>query len=77
MAAVVAEKDPADVEALMACKLGEQTVEAALQEKILVIGENIKIRRFARFEGVCSAYVQRPFLRLQHHRQRHLLRPLP
>ena len=41
----------------MACKLGEQTVEAALQEKILVIGENIKIRRFARFEGVCSAYV--------------------
>mgnify|MGYP001515702987 CR=1 FL=1 len=45
------------VYALMACKLGEQTVEAALQEKILVIGENIKIRRFARFEGVCSAYV--------------------
>ena len=54
---VVMAQNPADVEALMACKLGEQTVEAALQEKILVIGENIKIRRFARFEGVCSAYV--------------------
>ena len=26
-------QNPADVEALMACKLGEQTVEAALQEK--------------------------------------------
>ena len=35
----------------------DRTVEAALQEKILVIGENIKIRRFARFAGVCSAYV--------------------
>ena len=57
VADVVMAQNPADVEALMACKLGEQTVEAALQEKILVIGENIKIRRFARFEGVCSAYV--------------------
>ena len=55
VADVVMAQNPADVEALMACKLGEQTVEAALQEKILVIGENIKIRRFARFEGVCSA----------------------
>ena len=49
VADVVMAQNPADVEALMACKLGEQTVEAALQEKILVIGENIKIRRFARF----------------------------
>ena len=57
VADVVMAQNPADVEALMACKLGGQTVEAALQEKILVIGENIKIRRFARFEGVCSAYV--------------------
>ena len=38
VADVVMAQNPADVEALMACKLGEQTVEAALQEKILVIG---------------------------------------
>lgn len=57
VAAVVAEQNPADVDALLACKLGDDTVEAALKEKILVIGENIKIRRFERFEGVCSAYI--------------------
>ena len=57
VANVVAEQNPADVEALLACKMGEDTVEAALKEKILVIGENIKIRRFERYEGVCSAYI--------------------
>ena len=57
VANVVAEQNPADVDALLACKMGEDTVEAALKEKILVIGENIKIRRFERFEGVCSAYI--------------------
>ena len=45
------------MEALLACKMGEDTVEAALKEKILVIGENIKIRRFERYEGVCAAYI--------------------
>ena len=57
VAGVVAEQNPADVDALLACKMGEDTVEAALKEKILVIGENIKIRRFERFEGICSAYI--------------------
>ena len=57
VASVIAEQNPADVDALLACKMGEDTVEAALKEKILVIGENIKIRRFERFEGVCSAYI--------------------
>ncbi len=57
VAGVIAEQNPADVDALLACKMGEDTVEAALKEKILVIGENIKIRRFERFEGVCSAYI--------------------
>ena len=36
---------------------GEGTVEAALQEKVLVIGENIKIRRFVRYEGVCLSLI--------------------
>ena len=57
VAAVVAQQNPADVDALLACKMGDETVEAALKEKILVIGENIKIRRFARYEGVVTSYV--------------------
>lgn len=57
VAETVKTQNPADVEALLACTMDGKTVEAVLQEKILVIGENIKIRRFARFEGVCAAYV--------------------
>ena len=57
LAKVVADENPADVEALMACKMGEGTVDDALKALILVIKENIKIRRFVRYEGVCSAYV--------------------
>jgi len=53
----VIKNDPADVEALMSCDAGGQSVEAALQEKILTIGENIKIRRFQRYEGVLKAYI--------------------
>ena len=54
---VIMEQNPADVEALMNCKMGDETVDAALKNLILVIKENIKIRRFVRYEGVCSAYV--------------------
>jgi len=59
VAAVVAKQNPADLEALMACKYdGELTVEQQQQEMVLVIGENIKVRRFARFaDGVSVAYV--------------------
>lgn len=57
VAEVVKTQNPADVDALLACTMNDTTVEAALKDKILVIGENIKIRRFARFEGVCAAYV--------------------
>ena len=55
---VIAE-NPADVEALLACKIagGSGTVQEALQEKILTIGENLKIRRFARYEGDLETYV--------------------
>ena len=51
VATVVIKENPADVEALKACKMGELTVETALQEKVLTIGENIQIRRFARFDA--------------------------
>ncbi len=59
VAAVVAKENPADVEALMACAYpGGGTVEQAQQEKVLVIGENIKVRRFARYAtGLSVPYV--------------------
>ncbi|MEA5012834.1 MAG: translation elongation factor Ts [Angelakisella sp.] len=55
---VIAE-NPADVDALLACKIagGESTVEEALREKVLVIGENLKIRRFERYEGDIVTYI--------------------
>ena len=51
--------NPADVEALKACKFEdtEFTVEDILREKILKIGENMNIRRFERLEGTCVSYV--------------------
>lgn len=57
LAKVVADENPADLDALMSCKMGEGTVDDALKALILVIKENIKIRRFARYEGHCAAYV--------------------
>lgn len=57
LAEVVMQEDPSDVEALMTMAMGEGTVEDQLRDKILVIGENLKIRRFARFTGVTCAYI--------------------
>ena len=58
VASVVAKENPATVEELLTKAMPNgDTVEAALQEKILVIGENIKIRRFVRYEGPCVAYI--------------------
>lgn len=59
VAKTVIEQNPADVDALAACKLSgtEDTVADALREKILTIGENMKIRRFQRFEGDLVSYV--------------------
>lgn len=50
-------QNPADVEALLACTAADgQTVDAILKDKILTIGENIKVRRFMRYEGAVAAY---------------------
>ena len=53
VAATVAACNPTDLDALMECKYvgTENTVLAQQQEMVLVIGENIKVRRFHRFEG--------------------------
>ncbi len=51
---------PADVDALMNCKYpnSDKTVSEMVPEKVLVIGENLKIRRFARYEtGVTVPYI--------------------
>lgn len=58
LAAIVAEKNPADVAALLELPFENGlTVADALRDKILVIGENLSIRRFVRYEGDCVAYV--------------------
>ena len=60
VAATVAKEQPADLDALMACKYAgtDRTITEQQQEMVLVIGENIKVRRFAFFtEGVSVAYV--------------------
>ena len=57
---VVLNDAPADVEALKACKYPgtELTVAEILPEKVMSIGENLQIRRFARFaEPTNVAYV--------------------
>ncbi|HEX3038885.1 MAG TPA: translation elongation factor Ts [Caproiciproducens sp.] len=55
----VMESNPADVEALLSCKAvgSDKTIDDLLKEKIQTIGENIKIRRFKRFDGVVGAYI--------------------
>lgn len=55
---LVMEKNPENVEELLKITLDDgKSVESLLQEKVLTIGENIKIRRFKRFEGAVAAYV--------------------
>ncbi|MBR2849654.1 MAG: translation elongation factor Ts, partial [Clostridia bacterium] len=55
---IIANK-PADVEALLACKVadGEGTVSEALTEHTYKIGEKLSIRRFVIVEGVVSTYI--------------------
>ena len=58
VAEVIANNNPADVEALKEMKINDsQTVGDALTEKIATIGENMNIRRFERFDGINQAYI--------------------
>ena len=60
LAEVVATANPADVDALKASKYpnSDLTVTEIMQEKVMSIGENMQIRRFARFaENTSVAYV--------------------
>ncbi len=59
IAVTVAEKNPADVDALLQMTLSNEdiTVEAAVQELFLTIRENMKVRRFERIEGTVATYI--------------------
>lgn len=58
-AETVMQENPSDVESLLQTKAvgSDMKVADLLQEKILTIGENIKIRRFKRYDGVISTYI--------------------
>lgn len=60
VAAAIAADAPADVDALMTSTYKDtgKNIAEQLQEMILVIGENISVRRFARYsEGLCVPYI--------------------
>ena len=60
LAAVVVESNPADVEELKAAKLGDETVDEAITDKIHNIGENMRVLRFQRVEatnGALASYI--------------------
>ena len=59
IAVTVAEKNPADVDALLATTLSgsDEVVSDAVQELFLTIRENMKVRRFVRVEGVVASYI--------------------
>ena len=60
IAKVIAEQNPADVDALMNCKYvdSDLTVSETMPEKVMSIGENLQTRRFVRFaENTSVAYV--------------------
>ena len=60
IAQVVIESNPADVDALMNCKYPgkDLTVAETMPEKVMSIGENLQIRRFARFaDNTSVSYV--------------------
>ena len=57
VAKVIAAQNPVDLDALNKCTDNGQTVEEMVQELFLKVRENIKIRRFARYEGKVVTYV--------------------
>lgn len=59
VAKTIADENPVDVDALLACPLSGDTrsVQENLQDMVLSIGENMKIRRFERVEGITTSYI--------------------
>ena len=59
LAQLVAESNPADIDALLAttCPKCGKPVADAIKEKIASIGEKITVRRFVRYEGNVATYI--------------------
>ena len=57
IAEIVADSNPTDLDALLATSKDGQTVEEMVQELFLAIRENIKVRRFVRYEGKVVSYI--------------------
>ncbi len=59
VAANALSEGPANLEALLATRIGDETVEQARQALVNKIGENVQVRRFARLasDGTIGAYV--------------------
>jgi elongation factor Ts len=56
---VIAENKPADIDALNACKIGNETVKEYITNATAIIGEKISIRRFVVYEtkGKIETYI--------------------
>jgi len=57
IAKIIADKAPADVDALLATAVEEGTVADMLTNAVAKIGEKISVRRFERIEGVVDSYI--------------------
>ena len=57
IAQIIAEQDPADVTALLACSCDEGTVEEMIKNATFQIGEKIDVRRFVRVKGYVDSYI--------------------
>lgn len=59
VAKTVINEDPKDVDELLTKKLdgSDRTVQENLQDMVLAIGENMKIRRFERVTGIAATYI--------------------
>lgn len=59
VAKTVINEDPKDVDDLLTKKLdgSDRTVQENLQDMVLAIGENMKIRRFERVTGIAATYI--------------------
>ncbi len=60
VASCILANQPADIDSLMECNIGEQTVEETRQQLVAKIGENISVRRFLLIdssEGILASYL--------------------
>ncbi|MBE6792703.1 MAG: elongation factor Ts [Ruminococcaceae bacterium] len=58
VAQTIIDANPADVDALMATTTATgDTLADVLRDQVMVIGENLSVRRFVRYEGDCVSYV--------------------